>query len=324
MSSLKRLSAVLTRTIRTLAPTLILVLSVSRMPAEEPSDCSADSIHKSYTLWETISGSVCGKADPDRPWKPLGFGFDGWNQPWISPPNGDSGAVRQGWINDFQAFFNRNVFGVYNYSIGVKDKPDAQQGVAVFESPLSRRYMFGVIVPFVNNLNGGDTPSKTGFGDVTFENRWMLTETRNLTLSANLDVTTPTGERSIGADRTVIFPFLAFWTDVGHGVAVRGGVGTQLPVDSRPDGVDGTGVVNLCIGQTLTKHDAAPFGDFTYFVCTDYFQGWGPTHHSFVSLTPGYRTHLGHNWFLLNGVQVPVTGPRSFETQFTAVLVKGW
>jgi hypothetical protein len=33
------------------------------------------------------------------------------------------------------------------------------------------------------------------------------------------------------------------------------------------------------------------------------------------TLTPGFRTHLGANWYLLGGVEVPVTSPKAFDFQ---------
>lgn len=281
-----------------------------------------------YGMCETMWESVFGKPDPSRPWQPLRCGTiltEGWCEPWISPPAGDSGAVRQGWINDLQAFFNRNIFGIYDYADATQGHRDEQVGVLVFETPLSRRYMFGVIVPVVDALDGrSGLPSATGFGDVTFENRVMLQETENLSLSANLDVRTPTGDKGVGQDRTTLFPFLAFWTDVGHGFSVRGGGGFDVPLDSKPDRRDATAFVNLAVGQTLTKHDAAPLGDFTYFVSAVLRQNLGRNDNTFVSLTPGFRTHLGHNWFWLTGVEVPVTGAKPFQEALTLVLVKGF
>jgi hypothetical protein len=43
-----------------------------------------------------------------------------------------------------------------------------------------------------------------------------------------------------------------------------------------------------------------------------------------VSITPGFRTHLGKNWWLLGGLEIPLTGPKPFNDRFTFVLVKGW
>ena len=42
-----------------------------------------------------------------------------------------------------------------------------------------------------------------------------------------------------------------------------------------------------------------------------------------VSLTPGFRTHLGANWYLLGGVVVPVTrNTKAFDYQILGALMK--
>ena len=41
-----------------------------------------------------------------------------------------------------------------------------------------------------------------------------------------------------------------------------------------------------------------------------------------VSLTPGMRTHLGDNWYLLMGVEVPVTHKKAFDYQILGALMK--
>jgi hypothetical protein len=32
-----------------------------------------------------------------------------------------------------------------------------------------------------------------------------------------------------------------------------------------------------------------------------------------LTFTPGFRTHLGCNWYLLGGVEVPATNPKTFD-----------
>ena len=41
-----------------------------------------------------------------------------------------------------------------------------------------------------------------------------------------------------------------------------------------------------------------------------------------VTLTPGFRTHLGLNWYLLGAVEVPVTSTKPFDYQVLAGLMK--
>jgi hypothetical protein len=41
-----------------------------------------------------------------------------------------------------------------------------------------------------------------------------------------------------------------------------------------------------------------------------------------VTLTPGIRTHLGQNWYLLGAVEVPVTSNKGFDYQILFGLMK--
>ena len=41
----------------------------------------------------------------------------------------------------------------------------------------------------------------------------------------------------------------------------------------------------------------------------------GTSSNTFVSLTPGFRTHVGDNWYLLGGVEVPVTSNPAYDYQ---------
>jgi hypothetical protein len=59
----------------------------------------------SYSLRDTIGESLFGDvyAEPSR-WQPLSAGTfftEGWRRPWTSPPAGEGGAPRQGWLNAF-------------------------------------------------------------------------------------------------------------------------------------------------------------------------------------------------------------------------------
>jgi hypothetical protein len=40
------------------------------------------------------------------------------------------------------------------------------------------------------------------------------------------------------------------------------------------------------------------------------------------TLTPGFRTHLGKDWYLLGAVEVPVTHPKSFDYKVLWGLMK--
>ena len=279
-----------------------------------------------YSCFEIISKSMFGQQPPpDRAWTPLrlsDFG-DGWFEPWIKPPDTTGGSLRQGWVNTFDAFFNRMIVGIDSYKVGNPTQQNEQVGTLLFETPMSRRYMFGIFVPFVDSFQGGVGPQATVFGDLTLENRFILRETRDFTLSFNQNVRVPTGDPTLGGGRTSLNPYLSFFKDIGRGFSLRGTGGVDVPVDSRPDGITSTLIGQLGIGQTLTPHDVPWFGDFTYYLTTNFREYLGPGT-AFVSLTPGIRTHLGRNFWLLGGVEVPVTGPLPFQERFTLLLVKGY
>jgi hypothetical protein len=282
---------------------------------------------RSYTLWDTISQSICGKPDPARPWTPLyaaTFFSEGWREPWIGPPNGPGGSLRQGWVGVPDAFFNRQVVGIYSNTRGANGAQNEQVGAFLVESPLSRRYDLGVIVPFVDYLEGAGQTSATSFGDVTIENRFLLHETESLTVSLNLNVRVPTGQLSTGNDRTVMIPYIAFYKDFTAGFSVRGAVGAEVPLDSNPNPRITTLTQSLAIGQTVTPHDIPFFGDFTYYVCANVREGLNSSNATFLSVAPGIRTHLGGNWFLLAGLEIPVTNNQAIRERLTFVLVKGF
>ena len=284
--------------------------------------------HPTYTCAETLRISFGIHPDPyKREWTPLCFGTflsEGWCDPFIGPPNGPGGSLRQGWIGVPDAFFNRMIVGVYNTTRGANGNPNEQVGAAIYETPITRRYMFGVVVPFVDNLQGPGRTSATTFGDVTIENRFLLHETADLTVSLNLNVRVPTGGSSTGNSRTVLDPYLAFYKDLWCGWSVRGAAGALVPVDNVAGQRDPTLTLSLAIGQTITPHDVPLVGDFTYYVSTNYQQDLGNGSNAFVSFTPGIRTHLGKDFYFLAGIEVPVTDPVPFHNRFTFVLVKGF
>jgi hypothetical protein len=82
---------------------------------------------------------------------------------------------------------------------------------------------------------------------------------------------------------------------------------------------------NLAAGNTLTTHEAAPFGDLTPYLSANLNQdlGGGKNFTDF-SLTPGVRFFVGWHTYFITGVILPVTNPKSFEPGLTAVVSRGW
>src|SRR6478735_5620675 len=94
---------------------LVLVLSglcVGGMATSSSAQARGGSV-----IGESLTGNVY---EPSR-WRELSLGTlfsDGWDEPWASPPTGEGGAPRQGWLNAFDGVFYRLMIGTYGYSHG--------------------------------------------------------------------------------------------------------------------------------------------------------------------------------------------------------------
>ena len=247
--------------------------------------------------WAPLTGDIVGELD-DR---------------WIPVPNGDSGAPRQGWLATADGFFTREAHLAYSYADAAGN--DAHEVLARFHHPLSRRLWIGVELPFYRDIGAAQD-----VGDATVTTQLMLAETRNLSLNAGIGWRVPIGSRAVGGGVFAAEPQINLWTDVGGGFSVRGRVSYSFPDSGQPESF----ALNAAIGQTVTPHDRAPLGDLTWYVAGNWrepVRGGA----SFVSVTPGMRTHLGGNLFALVGVELPLTDSgRSFRERFVFQLVQGF
>jgi hypothetical protein len=122
-------------------------------------------------------------------------------------------------------------------------------------------------------------------------------------------------------------PTYNFWTNHWNGLVVRGGLGFTIPYagEISKAGARSTFNGNLAIGYYLTPHDAAPFGDFVVYVANNLFQAIdsrGPNATTTFSMGPGFRTHLGDNWYFLGAVDIGVTNPKPYDYEVSTGIMK--
>jgi len=90
-------------------------------------------------------------------------------------------------------------------------------------------------------------------------------------------------------------------------------------------GARATFVANFAFGYYFTPHDLTPFGDLVWYLSTNVAQtidnNNSPSRNT-VTLTPGFRTHLGQNWYFLGAVEVPVTHVKPYDYQVLGALMK--
>jgi len=287
--------------------------------AQQPRAASAEPEEVGFlrAAGESLTGDVY--AEPSR-WRPLSLGTffsEGWNQPWASPSAGGGGAPRQGWINAADGVFYRLAIGTFGYKHGTNDNGDVYNGGATLYAPLSRRFELQFDVPFVTSVQGTNGSSThTGFGDFQITPRVILSESRDVTQSFNLTFRTPTGDTNTGNELAAVTPNYQFWANWWRGLVVRGSLGMSVPYHNVTEvGARTSFLGNLAAGYYFTEHDMVPFGDLVGYVATNLTQATdnrGPATTG-LTFTPGFRTHLGRNWYLLGGVEVPVTNPKTSD-----------
>ncbi len=286
-------------------------------------------------LFDAITESIFGKPDPDT-WRPLPIWTlfsEGWNEAGVPSPSGSGGAPRQGWINATDGNLYRLWF--FTFAQGFNQAPlgNAYLGSYTLMTPLSRRLMLITNIPFVvrNNALSGlpivnpnqpavTTKCHSGFGDMSFTPRVLLHETKDLSITAELSVLTPTGTQPL-AGKAALTPAFGFWTNFPGGWVLRGGFGDLIATQGPGNN---TLISQLAIGQTLTAHDVPLFGDFTYYLSAVVNTPLGNSNQTSMTLTPGMRTHLGSDWYFLAGLPIPVTNARVADIGMIFWFMKAW
>jgi len=280
-------------------------------------------VAQTYTLLETIRGSILDRRDPSE-FTPLGlynFG-EGWLQPWIPAGPGSSGALRGGWVGAPNGFFSREFDPFYTYVHGAHGTPNENLGSAIIFTPLSRRLEFSIVVPYANSINSD--PHESAFGDLQLRARVMLYETQDVSFAGGIMVEAPTGTAAIGQGQTAVDPFLALWADLGNAIQVRAGIDDFAPTDGSGPNVL---TCSLAFGKTFKIKECGYFQDVTPYLASNVHEAFshaGDTDHTVFSLTPGVRTTVAHNVWIISGLEVPVTGDRPFNYAWTTVLSLGW
>ena len=286
-----------------------------------------DSRQSSYSFTDTIRESLFGDVYDPSKWRPLSAGTfftEGWNRPWASPPAGEGGAPRQGWLNAFDGVFYRLGVLTANIADNVADNGNRYAGGLTLYAPFDARFEVRLDVPFiVSNRAGADNEYKTNFGDIQITPRLLISESQDFTQSFNVTFRLPSGSDDNGNGFAAISPTWEFWWNAWSKLVLRGGLGFALPYTAS-DRTRNLFDANLAVGYYFTPHDFTPLGDLVFYLSSNLFQpidDRGP-HNTLWTLTPGVRTHLGANWYLLAGVEVPVTDHKPFDFQVLLGLMK--
>ena len=285
---------------------------------------------KKYSFAEAVTESVTGDVYSEEAaanWQELSYSnlfSKGWDKPWSSPPNGGGGAPRQGWLNGYDGVFYRLSLATFGWQHG--NGGDGYSNNIVSFTPLNQRMEIQTNIPVIASSQGF-SGRETNFGDFVITPRIILSESKNVTQIFNLNFRTPTGDVFNGNHVASIGPQYNFWANSWKGLVVRGGAGFSVPYsgDITRSGARSTFDANLAVGYYFTPHDYTPVGDMVWYVSTNVSQpidNRAVTSNTFVSMTPGFRTHLGQNWYLLGDVEVPVTSNAPYDYQVQSGIMK--
>jgi hypothetical protein len=292
---------------------------------------SGRSSDRSYSFGEAALESLTGDvySHPDN-WQELSYAdlfSKGWDKPWVSPPTGGGGAPRQGWLNAYEGVFYRLGISVFGWQHDLANIGDGYTGSLTLFSPLNQRLEIQTDIPMVVSNQRPGTDHETNFGDFQITPRLMLSESRDVTQTFNITFRTPTGDPSnLGSSIAAVTPNYQFWANWWKGLVVRGGAGFFIPYggDLNASGARSTFNANIAAGYYFTPHDLTPVGDMVWYLSANLnktIDDRGPSR-TLVTLSPGFRTHLGQNWYLLGAVEVPVTQPDPFDYQVLGGIMK--
>lgn len=296
-------------------------------------DLTEEQTIKNYSFSEMVAESITGDVYSDQAaanWQDLSYGnlfSKGWDKPWSSPPNGGGGAPRQGWLNAYDGVFYRLSIATFGWQHDLNDG-DGYSGNLISYTPINQRMQIQTDIPLaVSTPGAGGGNSQTNFGDFRIAPRIILSESKDVTQTLNITFRTPTGDVFNGNHVASIAPQYNFWANSWKGLVVRGGAGFTIPYsgDISRAGARSTFDANLAVGYYFTPHDYTPAGDMVWYVSTNLSQpidNRGANSNTFVSLTPGFRTHVGQNWYLLGAVEVPVANPQPYDYQVIGGIMK--
>lgn len=251
-----------------------------------------------------------------------GWRFGQWEEPAQEPDQ----SPRFRLLKIPATVFEREVRMNYSFTNnGDGGELDEHEWEFEFEMPISRRLLIEV-EPTIVSISPKNDSDHSGLGDTSFITRVMLMETRNTTLLSLLDVKIPTGNEDLGlgSSMTTISPGVGMWRDLGGHFALQGFLGLDIPAGGKSDEDPDTTVnYGAALTKTVTPKDTPFFGNLTFFVEFNGSSDMGSNGDTtVVSFLPGARWNLGRDFWLMPGVEFPITGRDEFDNRIWFSVLK--
>ena len=289
--------------------------------------------------WESLVGSL----ETDC-WRPLSFAeflSDGWESPYDSISHH---TPRQTWINSADGAFYRLAVLSGSWAQGTSEVTDTANGSVFLFTPFNRRFEIGWFLPFsviAPDVTSPVTKTFRGTGDLTVAPRFLLAEDKEYSFTANCYIRCPTGNVLTGNGVTSLSPDIEFWLNPTGKWILRGGVGVTVPTNLTAgllpllEANPWTGFnlspsafssfdARVAGGLYLTDDEAPFFKHLCGTVSTNLHTQINGGNMTYFSVTPGMRTGVSRDWYLLAGFEVPLVGPLPFSNQAIVQLIKNF
>ena len=192
-------------------------------------------------------------------------------------------------------------FGYHN-NVG---NGDTWTGAISLYRPLNRRFELRWDIPMFLSNRGPVQGGRYNVSSPDFQlvPRFALSETENSAQSLDVTFRMPTSDVINNQGQAAVTPYYNFWVNPWAGMVLRGGVGFGIPYGNQSVNILGARTTfqgNFAIGYYFTPHDMIPIGDTVWYVSTNLntaIDHRGPNTTN-LSLTPGFRIHLGGNWYV--------------------------
>jgi len=288
---------------------------------------------------DVINESLFGPASKED-WAPLTlrtFFSEGWNTPYTNAPEGTNGAPKQNWIGTPAGVFGRfatldtfytnhlnNVPGLF-LSPNAPFMPvhpftngNQYTGYGTILLPLNARMELLLGTVFIASNRSSPGGSYVGnWGDTGVQARFHLIEQRNFSVVALVGERIPTGKSVNGSGINYVTPGIEAWWNFAPHWVVRGG--TSINILTGRKSSTSVYVNQISMGRYFTTKEAKFFKELevhlTANALSDVAGGAGFVND--IYLFPGMRFGLGkgEKWYVLGGVQVPVSGPQAYVWQ---------
>lgn len=245
------------------------------------------------------------------------FFSEGWDQPWIKRPNPGGApdmALLRVQTNFLSQYVRADFFseqGLASTKNSVLDLLDVNMSKS-----LNRRFM--VYAQGYYEWLQSRTPNRYANAfNYSVAGRIQLIDIPGSSYAFNLKATSPA--KQVGNDLTTITYSLAGWQDLTSYGLNRVGLYFSVLGDNyvgpHPPGAKETDTIyDVTLAKTWTEPSAAlqNFTTFAEFVGqTDL--GGSFSGKTVVVVTPGFRFGIGHNQFLMAGVDLPISHPRPYN-----------